>query len=143
VRVKPKSEERQRAERLYKNINAGMSRPFSKSISIKSALFSVNVLSALVIGAVAIKTGAAVMPIIATSSVLLAIGFAVARVVFGQLDKAAEKSKAVAENLVSQYVYTGRTDNLGQIIFGGYMLEARLRTIVGRMTESFTALHWN
>lgn len=140
VRVVAKKEDRQRAEQLYNSINIGKSNPFKKILSIKLSLFLVVALTVLSICAVAVLGGASITPIAIMACVLLAVSYCVIGFILSQLDRMAEKSKVIADNLVIQYMYTGRTDSLGQLMFANAMLEARLRTVVGRMSGSFDVI---
>jgi aerotaxis receptor len=57
------------------------------------------------------------------------------------LDRLARKACAIADNPLSQALYSGRGDAFGQIDFALCMLEAETRAVVGRMADSARELN--
>ncbi|MVW75461.1 PAS domain-containing protein [Pseudomonas sp. R-22-3w-18] len=52
------------------------------------------------------------------------------------LDLLVRKARGIADNPLSQLLYTGRSDAFGQIDFALHMLKAETRAVVGRMADS-------
>lgn len=136
VRVKPQPEHVARAEKLYADINRGQARPMGVQFQIKHALMAVSALVALVIAGVSIVLGADAMPMSAVGLIGAVALSAVAGMACRPLTGAADKARQYADNGLIQYVFTGRTDEIGQLLFASQMLEARLRTVLGRVTEA-------
>jgi aerotaxis receptor len=58
-----------------------------------------------------------------------------------ELDVLARKAKNIADNPLSQWLYSGRRDQFGQIDFALQMLEAETRAVVGRIADSARQLN--
>lgn len=52
------------------------------------------------------------------------------------LERLTERTRQVADNPLSQSIYTGRRDEIGQIEFALQMLEAQVGAVVGRMGDA-------
>ncbi|WP_373877894.1 methyl-accepting chemotaxis protein [Pseudomonas turukhanskensis] len=57
------------------------------------------------------------------------------------LDRLAKRASNLAENPLSQVLYTGRQDQFGQIDFALHMLSAEHRAVVARISDSARRLH--
>lgn len=153
VRVKPEKAWVDRADALYSKImskktaddkrrskidDVKMTR-FPIDFSAKVALAFSSVLGILFAGLV-------IADLISVVSAL--VGFvlgsaASAALVFHQfkpLRVLAEKSKAIANDPVARYVYSGRTDEIGQLEYVQIFQHAKLRTAIGRVKESSSVL---
>ena len=138
VRVKPDPAMVSRAERLYADVNRGRSRPMGIQIPVKLSVMGGAALLAIALGVTGIALGAAPMPMAAVSLILAMVAASLAGLSYKPLFSAAAVSKQFADNGLIQYVFTGRTDEVGQLMFASQMLEARLRTVLGRVTEAST-----
>ena len=74
----------------------------------------------------------------AVSTVILA--FVAAIVVCRPLKNTAEFSKRYINNPIANLVYSGRTDEIGQLQTAMLMQQARLRTLIGRVDDSASKL---
>jgi len=145
VRVKPQRERVRRAEQIYARLNRGKCAyallcarlPLAWKLWLNTAacLFLALVAAATVTGfsAAAMALGLGVG--------LGALGVA-AYVLTRPITRMAQAARAVVDNELMQYVYSGRRDELGRIEAALLMLEATLATAVGRVKQysaDFTA----
>ena len=134
VRVKPDRDVVKRAEEIYKNVRENKSNFLQKlNPAHLSFRFKAGV-TAVLVALPALAGGW--IPALATfvvASVLL-------QLLVGPIVKLAEKSKQTFENPITQLVYTGRSDEIGQL---GLVMEAQraqTRTILGRVNNSSNVL---
>ena len=137
TRVKPNEKVRARAEAFYKNIWAGKKDwlAWLKKIGFVSRLS----LTATIVP-VAAAFGLASVGIfdMATAGLVGVMGIVSGLLVSWQgrpLMKAAREAKAIVNNPIMQYVYTGRTDEIGQLQLANKMLQARVRTVLKRIEQ--------
>ncbi|WP_420793826.1 methyl-accepting chemotaxis protein [Pseudomonas fontis] len=64
------------------------------------------------------------------------LGAALIAVVLRPLEKLRARAQGVADNPLSQMLYTGRRDGIGQIEFALQMLEAQIGAVVGRIGDT-------
>jgi aerotaxis receptor len=140
VRTKASAENIARAERLYATLRNKKRLPYSLPLSVAArfGLGSALVLLPVVVAAVADGVSLGALAAGAVVSLLLATGLAT--VLTRPLVHAADRSRRVASNLVAQLVYTGRIDETGQLELAVCMLEARLRTMIGRVRQAAVEL---
>lgn len=153
VRVKPKQQWVDRADGLYKKIMSSKSdddKRRSKLDAVSLTRFPIsftNRVAMYVIGIIALTFGgltamgqislmAAGISLVASS----ALGYFVISHVLSGVRKLAKTSEAILKDPVAQFVYTGRTDELGQIEVARIFMEAKLRTAIGRVKESSSVL---
>jgi aerotaxis receptor len=140
VRVKPSAERVQRADQIYKAINSGKKPIIAgllERMSLANRSLFANVVSLLAAGAAIFATQSS----LAGLSYLL--GFSVGLVSTYVLNKWAQRPLADAvkvaqsevNNPLMALIYTGRTDEIGQIQLPRMMLEAKIRTILGRIHD--------
>src|SRR5690606_921715 len=55
--------------------------------------------------------------------------------------RALGEAQAIIHDPLAAYIYTGRSDSSGEIMFAQIALKARLRTVLGRFRESARDLH--
>ncbi|SUD46355.1 aerotaxis receptor [Pseudomonas fluorescens] len=65
-----------------------------------------------------------------------AVGILGVNLLLRPLRQLSERARQIADNPVSQAIYTGRTDELGQIEFAMQMLEAQVGAVVGRIGDA-------
>lgn len=153
VRVKPKREWVNRAAKLYKKVMAGKSeddkrrstlsavklKKFPLGITEKLTLAFVAVLIP-VLAFVGLLGDASPQMLLAALPLGAAIAYGAIRVVMKPLLQIAEESKTVADNPLAQYIYTGLTDEVGQLMYALRFSQAKLRTAIGRVKESSDVL---
>lgn len=138
VRTKPDRAVVERADKIYKMINAGKSpkvQGFSLGMVGRAyagflALLAPVFVAAMVFGNLSLVT-AAVMSVLTAM-----LGYPVARLVMSPLQILSRESKAIVDNPLIQLVYTGRADRIGRIQLALKMLRSRLKTAMGRVADS-------
>jgi len=137
VRVKPSAEKVARADKIYQQINAGKAPKvgsFLDRLTLRSRTILVNI--------VAICTGAtAYFETPANNMIPIIIGIAVSISVFVlgsawaflPLKKALKTVNKDINDPLMALVYTGRSDEIGQIQLSAELLRAKLRTVLGQI----------
>ncbi len=139
VRCKPDRAHVERAERLYKQIMDG--KPLKSS-----PLASLGLKPKLLLGGV-FSTAAALMVVIASGGVsamaaALAVGTgvvvsAITTLLFLKpLDAVVGKARSISQDKLAQWLYTGRHDEIGQILLAFKMLQSEGRGIAGRISDA-------
>lgn len=138
VRVKSSRENIERAKKLYAKINAGKLRDRDLgSPGYANKLFLSMSIAILTTWSIAIS----LLELPITASILslgtgLIVSFILSQSLSKPLRKAAAESKSIINNPVARYVYSGRTDETGQLQVTQQMLQAKLRTVIGRVEEA-------
>jgi len=138
VRTRPTAERRQRAEKLYARLRAGKKVKLRVPLQSARTRFFLGALGA----SLTLIAGVAATGRLGWSGYLEALVLAVpvslaAAWWMGRpLARLASQARAVVNNPIMQWVYTGRRDELGQIELTSTMLAARLRTVLGRIGEA-------
>jgi aerotaxis receptor len=140
VRTKPTRERVERAERVYARLNNGKS-------AIDGSLFSrLNLhyrfllahLLALLLAVVVASSLMQIAPyksaIIAAIAIVIFLGLSVWA--FAPLKQAAASARAEINNPLMALIYTGRSDEIGQIQLTAEFLKGRLGTTLGRIRDS-------
>ncbi|UJP03742.1 MAG: methyl-accepting chemotaxis protein [Nitrosomonas sp.] len=153
VRVKPEKAWVDRAEALYASIMAKKSpddKRRSKLDKVKLTRFPISFTAkmALIVSSIFafVFSGLAVAEQISLLSALSGflagsmVSTAVIYQMLSVLRSLAEKSEKVANDPLARYVYTGRSDEFGQLEYVQIFLNAKLRTAIGRVKESTTVL---
>ena len=139
VRNKPSREDVARAEALYKAINAGKGpaalkrRPLALRHKVTlGALTGVAAVSgfAVVAGGLSLGMGAAAF---ALGALITAVGV---QALMAPLCRAAEQAREVVDNPLMQQVYTGRGDEVGQLLLALKLLRSESGGIVGRIADT-------
>jgi len=138
VRVRPSRELVDRAERIYALINGGK--------RLKLRLFDLNMVWRAYLGFMALYTplfiaavtyGDFSMPwAVGMFGMVAALLYPVAKFVMHPLQALAKGSKTIIDNPLIQMMYTGRSDEIGQIQVAMQMLKAGQRTTLGRVADS-------
>lgn len=145
VRLKPKAEYIQTAKNLYKRFwtpNPLWRRIVSKSrLALMGKIVAANVASVLVGALIAIAFGVTLS--IANFAALT--GMLISGVLFGKLialpwQRAAKATESISSNRVTQHVYSGRHDELGQLQMIIHMQQAQLETVVWRISDATVLL---
>ena len=137
VRVAPDPSALDRAEKLYRKLwKTGKGPKLPKpGLGVKLGLgFSAT--AAIGIFGGAVLGGTPLLPAAATWLFTSVAGFAGSHLLLGGLREAAGEARKLADNPVMQVVYTGRSDEVGNLAFAIKTLQAQLRTVLGRIRES-------
>ncbi len=134
VRVKPDKKVVDRAETIYASIRENKSRWLQKVLPANLSYRMKASLTALLVALPALWGGW--LPALLT----LITAFVLLQLLVGPVVKLAEESKQYFENPITQLVYTGRGDELGQLGLVMQALRAQNRTILGRVRNSAQAL---
>ncbi len=137
VRTRPQPEQIRAAEALYAQLRDGRGMPRLRgTVDLRERVALLAAAGAA--GGVIVGTVLAASPIAATLAGL-ALGGAVAVAVamtLLPLSRLARQARQVGDNPVSQLIYTGRKDEIGQIEFAMKMLETEAGAMVGRIADS-------
>jgi aerotaxis receptor len=138
VRVKPSRELVERAERIYALINGG------KRLKLK--LFDISMVWRAYMGFMAIFTLLFIAAVIygnfsapwavSMFGAVAALLYPMAKFVMHPLQVLTKGSKTIIDNPLIQMMYTGRSDEIGQIQVAMQMLKAGQRTTLGRVADS-------
>ena len=139
VRTRAQPEQIRNAEALYAKLHGG-----GLPAALRARRLGLRGRSALLTGGGA-ALGAGVGLLLAGAPALaLAVGVVLAggmaatlgMVALRPLAQLAERARAIGHNPVSQLIYTGRADEIGEIGFAISMLEAEAGAVVGRIADS-------
>jgi PAS domain S-box-containing protein len=138
VRTRPTDLQIKRAELVYKRIK-------KKEVSVKSYSVSNRVIAITVLLIIA-SIFVSLMPIaqwvkigsVAFFQILFAVSFLK---IINTLKKLENVSRAVYDNPLAQYIISGKMNELGNIEIGMLMMDARLRTVIGRVEDSIDTLN--
>ncbi len=138
VRTKPALEHERAAELLYEKLRSNsspMPGHYRPSIQIKMFLVIIAATTAAFLLAVPFTNiGLAGAALVATVSI--AFSFAGIYLSLAPLRKLAKVAADIAENPISQLLYTGRSDEIGQIDFALRMRQAETGAVIGRIGDA-------
>ncbi|MCK4865972.1 MAG: PAS domain-containing protein [Gammaproteobacteria bacterium] len=152
VRAKPKEEWIDRASKLYKKIMAGKSEDDKRRSKLDEVKLGLNF---SVVTKLDIAVASVLIPLLAVFAVFGNVGLplllgagvvALAATHFAMrynmrhLIRLSNESKAIADNLLAQYLYTGTTDEVGQLAYATTFAQAKLRTAIGQVQQSSEVL---
>lgn len=142
VRVKPDADTVDRARKLYKNINKAKRTTVLEWFESFSLMTKSSLLSALSV-IVGLMTGLSIDILnsellsgifgIFTSLAIIFVGFPL---LFKRLNRAVSDSKNAINNPLMAKVYTGKNDEVGQLLLHSKILNAKLRTILTMMGDT-------
>jgi aerotaxis receptor len=141
VRLKPEAHCVARAERLYRRLNAGAAamtfwdRVLSVSMTLKlfAGFGGLLVLLAAYLWLVA---GLSFGHLLVGFVPALAGGYALAYFGMRPIRELAAEARGISENKIAQMIYTGRSDEIGQVQLAMKMLRSKMRSIVGRISDA-------
>lgn len=144
VRVQPDARRVARAERAYRRVRSGKPHcpPWLRIWQSVRTAAQIALLSLIVVlagaGILGLLTGT-----LATAALVgsLLIGAGAQWLSHLNLATPLQQARSILRDPVAAYVYTGRSDALGEIEFAQMALKARLRTALGRFGESARELH--
>lgn len=145
VRSKPERQVIERAEKLYALLNDGkLPRALRiPSLSLKSKLLGSFALGILPLIGLGLQNDIDILPLGLTALVSLALAYAGIRLYTRPLDAAVQQARGKVTNPLMQYVYTGRTDEAGQLMLAMKMQQSEMGAILGRVTDSSLTLSRN
>ena len=153
VRFKPNRESVKRADKVYSSIMSGKSDddkrrsqldevklqrfPIGISAKITFAMFAVLLPLVIILGVIG-----DIAPLILAPALIAAVAasYAMARLTMRPLIKMSEASRKVVFNPLAQYLYTGLHDEVGQLDYALQFAQSKLRTAIGRVSESSSVL---
>lgn len=148
VRYDPCDERVARAEKIYKQINAGKAPKlggFFKRMSLKGRTvvtqFASLSIAALVYSLLPQSMDASAM--VVTLAVALLSFISLSGLAFEPLSTALDDAKKEIDNPLMALIYTGREDEIGQIQLPALLLKAKLRTILGRIRDDAILIEKN
>ncbi len=137
VRVRPTAERVKRAEKSYHQINNGKrvtALRKSPPLQLQVLLLSLTSLLPLIAVLLLVETP---MAELTGGAILLSILLAAAgsTLLLRPFNKAVKRAKEVVDNPLMRYIYTGRTDDVGQLELALKMTLSERDAIVGRMSD--------
>lgn len=132
VRKKPTEVRVKRAEAVYKRIFAEK-KPFSTGLNFPARLFLCFILSLVPVVSAA-YLASQLIAVAAAASVVL--GWGLISWQLRPLRLAVAESKQVVDNPLMKYIYTGRTDEFGQLLLSQHMIASQLTAVVSRLDFS-------
>ena len=137
VRAKPSAERVERANKVYQQINAGKSPKlggFFDRLTLKNRAIFVNTLAVcLGVFTQSFIPANIMLPYIVSIAVSISIFALGSAWVFSPIKKAVTNVHKDINNPLMALIYTGRSDEIGQIQLPAELLRAKLRTILGRI----------
>lgn len=139
VRSKPAEQEVARADKLYKKINSGKTPAWIKRrpLAFKYKILMIFLSSQLSALAVPFFMGSIDLLSISLgllTGMVVAVGLSLRFI--NPLCKAFAKARSIIQNPIAQHVYSGRTDEAGQILLAFKYLEAETGGLIGRISDS-------
>ena len=137
VRVKPSAEQVARAEALYAKLRNNNKRRFSiPSFSLPMQLLLTLTLLFVVLFAGLLTLDQISITGVFTSLPAFALAYLLLLGIFRPLRQVISESRKVIDNPVTQEIYIGSTQATQAPLLAIRMLQARLRTVLGRMTDA-------
>lgn len=136
TRVKADTETIQRADKVYKSIWAGRFKipKFKLDFRVKlTTFFSLTQL--LIMSGLFLSNTISLFPALSIWLVTSVLSFFAVNLILKPLHKVTMQAKSYINNPITQYVYTGRHDDIGQIDLAMKMLNSMNRTILKRLDQ--------
>lgn len=140
VRVKPQAEQVRAAEALYGDLQnkrrpRALRRRWMPGFRGQTSLFAA-LGAAGGIGIGALLGDLAVLPAILSAAAGALLAAALVARALTPLQKLAAQARQIGSNPYSQWVYTGRKDEIGEIAFAMKLMETESGAMVGRITDA-------
>ncbi len=136
VRTKPDARRVAMAERAYARLRAGKRRRLPRlGLGLKLSAWVAatgSVTWALGLGLATYSLAWQLLALVAGC----AVGAVGVKAILRPLAQLDQRARAIADNPLSQAIYTGREDECGQIEFALHMLEAQVGAVVGRIGDA-------
>lgn len=144
VRTKPEDGHVDAAEKLYKRIREGAFKKPRFSLTIQSKfLLMLAVVSFASMGIVSAFAGLSLQAAFLAALLITGVTSGGAVVLLSPFSQLVKRSQAVANNPISQLLYTGRSDEFGKIEFAMRMLQAETGAVIGRIADASSRLGEN
>ena len=142
VRTRPDRARVDRAEKLYSRLQAKKTDWLGKlRFGLRGGLVAVQVLvMAAVFGAMLFFGETASSQVFLVLSAIFAAGISASLWLLQPLKKAASFARKVFSSDLARTVYTGRNDEIGDLMLGLHALEARTKTILVRVDDAVATL---
>ena len=131
VRYQPKPEEIARAEETYQRINAGKS-PISRHKTMQGLPW--GMISTLLIGLSMVTISHFFHPLVGLIPVGLLL--VVNKLSQKEINTVLKKARSINNDQLAAYIYTGRTDKVGQILFAFEHQHSQMITLRERMQDT-------
>ncbi len=136
VRVKPDPDCVKRAEATYRQINRGERiTALKKSLPLQLQVSLLSLASLLPLLALLLMEAPSTMLIVGAALLSAGMAFGGTALLLQPFNKAVKQAKAVVDNPLMRYIYTGRTDEIGQLELSLKMTRSERNAVVGRMTD--------
>lgn len=145
VRSKPERHIVERAEQLYAQLNEGKL-PLAlrlPSLSLNNKLLASFSLGLIPLIGHALQQELDLLPLAITTLLSLAVAYIGMRLLTRPLNKAIQQARDKVRNPLMQYVYTGHTDEAGELLLAMKMHQSELGAILGRVSDSSLTLSRN
>ena len=139
IRTKPSAHQIERAERAYTRMRNPRSslRQLTPVLGLKTQLWlMLAALMTLVLGAGTWLAAFSPWLALLALGAGLALGGVGMHLLLRPLDRITQRARRIGDNPLSQRIYAGRSDELGQIEFAFQMLEAQVGAVVGRIGDA-------
>jgi len=142
VRVKPSRELVERADKLYRDINAGKLPRLNPWWNRNTGRTMLGLTATGVSPWLLLGFTGLVSPPVAIGSIVAATTVATILTAYitRPVTRTIEALSSIVDNKLMQYVYTGTTDESGHMRLVALMLKAKLQTVVGRVDEASVTL---
>ena len=147
VRLRPEEKYVKTAAAFYKRLWKPM--PLWRQLvnKLRPALMGrmvfANIASVIIGATVAIAAGASLSPALLLGLLsMLVMGSVFAKMIARPWQKAAQESKSIVDNSVTQHVYSGRHDELGQLQMVMRMQQVQQETVVWRINDARLKRIW-
>lgn len=145
VRLRPEEEYVKTATAFYKRLWKPM--PLWRRLlgklrpALMGRIWLANSISVIVGAIIAVGAGATLSPGLLIGLIAMLIsGGVFAKLIARPWQQAAEKSKSIIDNPVTQHVYSGRHDELGQLQMVMRMQQVQQETVVWRINDAISSL---
>jgi aerotaxis receptor len=144
VRTKPTRERVERAERVYKRLNNGQSAIDGNWFSRLNLRYRfllahlVALIISLMVAGSLLQVSPFKLAIIAAVTIVIFLGLSIWA--FSPLKQAASRAREEINNPLMALIYTGRSDEIGQIQLTAEFLKGRLGTTLGRIRDSASSI---
>jgi aerotaxis receptor len=137
VRTKPEKKYVEQASRLYKQIREKkrVKRSWSGLGMTARAFLATGTILGLTLGLLGITGQLSIAALFLSLLPALGLSAIFARIVANPLIRAAEESKAIVDNDLLQNIYFGAVNEVNQLRLTNRFLQARIRTMRGRVSE--------
>ena len=137
VRTRPSEAQVQRADQLYARLRKGARPPRAPRLPLAARLALLCALPVLLAGA-GLGIAGLLSPGWALGGAALLAGLigALLAIALLPLQRVLKRARTVADNPLSQWVYSGRTDEFGLLDFALRSLRTEANAVVGRIAES-------